>query len=120
MTRRRPRHFTRRALTVATLAVLAIPAFAGAALAQDIGDSYSPDPLTPLETWLVYGGTIAAGFLIAVVLTFLSSRGSGPSRYRPGRPWQHDEIWIGEPPAVADDERPHAAVPGSGGASGTW
>ncbi len=120
VTRRRLRHTARRALTVAALAFLTIPALSGAAFAQDIGDSYSPDPLTPLEAWIVYGGTIAVGFAVAIILTVLSSRGSGPSRYRPGGPWPHPEVWIGAPPAVAEDERPHVAAPGSGGASGTW
>jgi hypothetical protein len=92
----------------------------GAAWAQDVGDRYNPDPLTPLEAWIIYGGTIAAGFLIAIVLTVLSGRGSGPARYRPGRPWQHDEVWIGGPPTAADGEHPRVAAPGSGGASGTW
>ncbi|WP_131746087.1 hypothetical protein [Frankia sp. Cppng1_Ct_nod] len=120
MTRRRPRHTARRVLTVAALAFLAVPALSSVALAQDIGDSYSPDPLTALQAWAVYGGTIAGGFLVALVLTLLSTRDSGPSRYRPGRPWQHEEVWIGDPPTVAEGERPHVAAPGAGGASGTW
>ncbi|AEH08953.1 hypothetical protein FsymDg_1491 [Candidatus Protofrankia datiscae] len=122
VTRRRPRlTTTRRVLTVVTLAVLALPAMCGAALAQDIGDRYSPDPLTPLEAWAVYGGTIIGGFLVAIGLTLLSSRGSGPSRYRPGRSWEHDEVWVGDPPAAAaEGEHPHVASPGAGGASGSW
>jgi hypothetical protein len=91
-----------------------------AASAQDIGDKYSPDPLTALQNWAIYGGTIVGGFLIAIVFTALASRGGGPERYRPGRPWQHDEIWIGQRPEATEGERPRAAVPGSGGASGTW
>ncbi|WP_241255554.1 hypothetical protein [Candidatus Protofrankia californiensis] len=121
VTRRRPRHTTtRRVLTVVVMALLAIPAMCGAALAQDIGDRYSPAPLTPLEAWAIYGGTIVGGFLVATALTLLSSRNSSPSRYRPGHSWEHDEVWIGEPPAAAEGEHPHVASPGTGGASGTW
>jgi len=104
---------------VGVLVAAAMPALSVAASAQDIGDKYSPDPLTALQNWAIYGGTVVGGFLIAIILTALSGRG-GQDRYRPGRPWQHDEVWIGQRPEATEGERPRAAVPGSGGASGTW
>ncbi|MGF7237952.1 MAG: hypothetical protein ACQSGP_23780 [Frankia sp.] len=107
-------------LAVTGLTVATLPLLSTAALADDIGDSYSPDPLSALQAWAIYGGVVVGAFLLAIVLTLLSSRSSGPPRYRPGRPWSHDEIWVGDPPSVAEGERPHVALPGTGGASGRW
>nr|MDT0664501.1 hypothetical protein [Micromonospora sp. DSM 115978] len=114
-----------RLFAVAFLTLVALPLFASAAAAEavttgNVGEAYDPDPLTAIQAWAIYGGTIVGGFLIAVVLTMLSSRSSGPARYRPGQPWNHDEVWIGSEPKVAEGERARAAVPGTGGASGTW
>lgn len=100
--------------------MFSIPLFAGATFAQDVGTRYDPDPLSALEAWGIYGGTIVGGFLIAAILTALSSRRSGPSRYRPGQPWEHDEVWVGAKPEEIAGERPRSALPGAGGASGTW
>jgi hypothetical protein len=119
---------------VAVLTLLTVPLFTTAAFADGVGTHYDPDPLSPLRAWLIYGGTIVGGFLVAIVLAALSSRRSGPQRYRPGQPWEHGEIWVGgEPtpkadavrrpagqPIQADDEPADAATPGSGGASGSW
>ena len=122
------RRGARRALTLAVLTVLTVPLFSAAAFAADgdgrIGTKYNPDPLSALDTWLIYGGTIVGGFLLAFILTALSSRKSS-KRYRPGRPWQHDSVWVGgEPPAGESDDpskEPAGTVtPGSGGASGKW
>jgi len=118
------RRYVRRVLSVAVLTLAAVPLLALPASAQDagigkIGNSYDPDPLTGLEAWAIYGGTIAGGFLIAILLTALSSRGSS-TRYRPGQPWEHDEVWIGKSPDAVEGERPRAAVPEAGGASGSW
>jgi hypothetical protein len=110
----------RRVLAVAALTLLALPLFAATALAQDVGQPYDPDPLSPMEAWAIYGGTVLGGFLVAVALTALSSRRTGPPRYRPGQPWEHDELWIGPKPEVTEGERAGAAVPGAGGASGSW
>jgi hypothetical protein len=114
----------RRVLSVAALTAAILPLLASIASAQDasvgrIGNAYDPDPLTGLEAWAIYGGTIVGGFLIATILTVLSSRGSS-TRYRPGQPWDHDEVWIGKTPDAAEGDAPHAALPGSGGTSGSW
>ncbi|MCK9896824.1 hypothetical protein [Frankia sp. AgB32] len=110
----------RRVLTVAGLALFAVPVFAATASASEIGTRYNPDPLTALQTWGIYGGAIVGGFLVATLLAAWSSRSSGPVRYRPGQPWEHDEVWIGTRPEEIDGEREQKAVPGAGGASGNW
>ncbi len=125
--RTRPvRRGARRAATLAVLTALAVPLFSAAALADtgQIGTKYNPDPLSPLDTWLIYGGTIVGGFLLALILTALSGRKSS-ERYRPGQPWQHDSIWLGGESAEQDaadssKETAGTATPGSGGASGKW
>jgi|GEM_PF-2774136 len=124
---RRPvRRGARRALTLAALTTLTVPLFSAAALADggQIGTHYNPDPLSAMESWLIYGGTIAGGFLLALILTALSG-GKSSDRYRPGQPWRHDEVWLGGESAAADatpaaQESAQTSAPGSGGASGKW
>jgi hypothetical protein len=111
-------------VTLAVLTIITVPLFSAAALADGgrIGTKYNPDPLSPLDTWLIYGGTIVGGFLLALILTALSTRKSS-ERYRPGQPWQHGSVWLGGESAEADDaskEPAGTATPGSGGASGKW
>ncbi len=117
--RRLRRFFSVAALTVAILPLLSSGAFAQQAGVGKIGDTYDPDPLTGIEAWAIYGGTIVGGFLIAITLTALASRGSS-TRYRPGQPWDHDEVWIGKSPDVAEGGKPRTTIPGSGGTSGSW
>ncbi|WP_242424845.1 hypothetical protein [Frankia sp. EI5c] len=101
------------------MSLFTVPFLAVSASAQDVGTPYDPDPLSAVQAWAIYGGTVVGGFLLAVVLTALTSRMSRPSRYRPGQPWVHDETWIGAKPEDLDEKR-SAATPGAGGASGTW
>jgi hypothetical protein len=110
----------RRVLTVAGLALFAVPVFAVTASAGEIGTPYDPDPLTPVQSFAIYGGTILGGFVIAVLLAAWSSRKTGPARYRPGQPWEHEEIWIGAKPEQIEGDRARSTVPGAGGASGNW
>jgi hypothetical protein len=119
------RRGARRALTLAALTTLTVPLFSSVALADTgrVGTKYNPDPLSTLDAFLIYGGTIVGGFALAIILTALSFRKS--SRYRPGQPWQHDSVWVGGEPAsgaaaAAGDGEPTATAPGSGGASGKW
>lgn len=120
------RRGARRVLTLAVLTAVTVPLFSAGALADvgQIGTKYNPDPLSALDTWLIYGGVIVGGFLVALILTALSFRRSS-ERYRPGQPWQHDSVWLGgesTEPVAADTPREPAetATPGSGGASGKW
>ncbi|MCK9876322.1 hypothetical protein MXD59_11135 [Frankia sp. Ag45/Mut15] len=110
----------RRVLTVAGLAMFTVPVFAATASAAEIGTKYNPDPLTVLQTWGIYGGAIAGGFLIAILLAAWSGRRSGPTRYRPGQAWEHDDVWVGKRPEELEGAREEKAVPGAGGASGNW
>jgi hypothetical protein len=105
-------------LTVTVLAVSAVFLLSSAAAAQDIGDKHSPDPLSALSAWLIYGGTVGGGFLIATILSLASSRGRTP-RYRPGRPWPYPVVWFGPQPHDSG-ARPKVALPGAGGARGRW
>ncbi|WP_232234886.1 MULTISPECIES: hypothetical protein [Frankia] len=116
----RSRIAPRRVLTVVGLALFAVPVFAVSASAGEIGTPYNPDPLTAVQSWAIYGGTIVGGFVIAILLAAWSSRKSGPVRYRPGQPWEHDEIWIGSKPEEIEGEQTKTALPGAGGASGNW
>jgi hypothetical protein len=125
------RRGARRALTLTVLTAVTLPLFSAAALADGgrIGTKYNPDPLSPLDTWLIYGGTIVGGFLLAIVLTALSGRKS-TERYRPGQPWDHDAVQLGGDAGdrAAGDlagtetskEPAGTATPASGGASGQW
>jgi len=123
---RRPvRRGARRALTLAALTTLTVPLFSAAAFADGgrIGTHYSPDPLSTMQSWLIYGGTIVGGFIVALVLTALSG-GKSSDRYRPGQSWDHREVWLGgEGAADADttsQETAGTTAPGAGGASGSW
>ena len=131
VTRRPVRRGARRALTLAALTVVAVPLFSSTAFAATqggsrIGTKYNPDPLSILDSFLIYGGTIVGGFAVAIILTALSERKKS-SRYRPGQPWQHDSVWVGGTPTqataeetAAEEGETTATAPGSGGASGKW
>ncbi|WP_238431126.1 hypothetical protein [Frankia nepalensis] len=95
----------RRALTLAALTTLTLPLFSAAAFADGgrIGTQYDPDPLSALDAWLIYGGTIVGGFLLALILTAASTR-KGDSRNRPAQPWQHGEVRVGSEPAARNAE----------------
>jgi hypothetical protein len=118
-----PRRGRRRAAVLsaalAVLALVSVGLVAGPASAKDIGDTYSPDPLSPLAAVGLYVGIPAA---ISLISAFLAIRGTrGVSRYRPGRAWPHEQKWFGELPAEEHEgERRKVAVPGAGGASGRW
>ncbi len=107
-------------LVLAVLTAGALPVLASGAAAQDIGDRHNPDPLSALQAWLIYGGIVAGGFLVAIVFMLLSGRGGRAYRYRPGQPWTYDPVWFGPRPQVEEGRRPRAALPGAGGASGRW
>jgi hypothetical protein len=96
------------------LGALQLPASA------DIGDHYTPKPLHLAVTLGLFVG-IPVGFAILVaLLTLRQPRTTGSLRYRPGRPWGFDNVWFGARPQESADGRPRVAVPGTGGASGSW
>ena len=96
------------------LGALQLPASA------DIGDHYTPDPLHLAVTLGVFVGIPLGFFLIVASLTLRQPRQTGALRYRPGRPWGFDAVWFGARPQESTDGRPRVAVPGTGGASGSW
>lgn len=83
-----------------------------------IGDVYSPGGLSLPVTLLFYIGIPLAGFFLAALMAFRPSKGSS-RRYRPGRPWSHEPVWLGDVSAL-EQEPTRAALPGAGGASGSW
>lgn len=96
------------------LGALQLPASA------DIGDHYTPQPLHLALVLGVFVG-IPLGFVLLVAsLTLRQPRTTGALRYRPGRPWGFDNVWFGARPQESPDGRPRVAVPGTGGASGSW
>jgi hypothetical protein len=96
------------------LGALQLPASA------DIGDHYTPRPLHLAVTLGVFVGIPLAFFLLVASLTLRQPRTTGALRYRPGRPWGFDNVWFGARPQESTDGRSRVAVPGTGGASGSW
>jgi hypothetical protein len=109
---------------VKRLAVIAagviIPLFvsAGPALAKlkpDVGEVPGPS-LGVGDTILIFVVIPLGAFLVIAGLSLLPSALSRP-RYRPGRPWEHEPTWIGEPGESADGASGSTA---RGGASAEW
>ena len=96
------------------LGALQLPASA------DIGDHYTPQPLHLAVLLGVFVGIPLAFVIIVAALTMRQPRATGALRYRPGRPWGFDAVWFGARPQESKDGRPRVAVPGTGGASGSW
>ena len=87
------------------------------------------------ETALIYVGSPLAISLVVTILFVGPGELKKPSRYRPGRPWQHPAAWYLPHEIVAETthQSTHRAVPGAvqqppaardasafGGASGEW
>jgi hypothetical protein len=94
-------------------------ATAGPALAKvkpDDGEVTGPS-LGLGNTILLFVVVPVAAFLVISALAVLPYSLSKP-RYRPGKPWDHEPLWIGGPSA------PHAVGPteasARGGASAEW
>jgi hypothetical protein len=95
---------------------VATPASA-AVLAKDIGDAYDPSALSLPIALGLFVGLPLLGFLISGLLAFRPQRDR--ARYRPGRPWDHDTEWFGQPPEHSNERR-RMALPHAGGVSGRW
>lgn len=83
-----------------------------------------------VETLLIFVGVPALGFAVLAVLVYAGGARRAP-RYRPGRGWNHDDVWYLPRPApgnshsaaaltAGDTPAAGALRPASGGASGTW
>jgi hypothetical protein len=96
----------------------ALPAAADNTQFGKIGDVYSPSGLPLPATLLLFVGIPLIGFIVAGLLAFQPSKDAN-RRYRPGRPWTHEPVWFGDESAL-EREPQRAALPGAGGASGSW
>jgi hypothetical protein len=116
---------TRIAQRVAAIAIgIAIPVFAsaGPALAKlkpDNGEVPGPS-LGAGNTILVFVVIPLGAFLVISGLSLLPSALKRP-RYRPGKSWDHNAAWIGDPMEAAPAEAAaEAASTAKGGASAEW
>lgn len=86
--------------------------------------------MTVVQTLLVYVGVPALGFAVVAALVFAGGSGRG-ARYRPGRGWNHEDVWYLPRPATANGHSTPQLTAGAtsfensartarGGASGTW
>ncbi len=82
-----------------------------------VGDVYSPQGLSLPITLLLFVGIPALGFVIGGLLAFGPK--PGHRRYRPGRAWTFEPVWFGDESAL-EQEPTRAALPGAGGAHGSW
>jgi len=104
---------------IAVGAIVPVLIFAGPALAKtkpDDGEGHGHS-LGLAKTLLIFVVVPIAAFLLISALAVLPSALSKP-RYRPGKPWEHEPLWIGGPTA------PQAVAPtdtsARGGASAEW
>ncbi|MBV9869315.1 MAG: hypothetical protein JO214_01690 [Frankiaceae bacterium] len=114
---------TRIAQRIAVLAVgTALPVLVGAGTAladlkPDDGQVHGPS-LGAGDTLLLFVVIPVGLFLLIAALSVLPSALSRP-RYRPGKPWDHDAAWIGDPMESAP--APTGIEPSArGGASAEW
>jgi hypothetical protein len=108
-----------RVAVIATCTVMPLLVTAGPALAKvKPDDGEVPGPSLGLgNTILLFVVVPLGAFLLISALALLPSALSKP-RYRPGKPWDHEPMWIGgptEPLAV-----PPADPSARGGASAEW
>jgi hypothetical protein len=112
--------FARRAAVIATGAFVSLVVTAGPVLAgtkPDDGEGHQNHDLTTLGVLVRFVIIPLGAFLIIAALAVLPSSLSKP-RYRPGKPWDHEPLWIGGPtdpqPVTPTDPR------AQGGASAEW
>jgi hypothetical protein len=118
------RRVAARLVTIAVGVALPVLTAAAPALAlhRDDGSGSGGPSLGAGLTILYYVVIPVGAFLVIAALAILPSTLSKP-RYRPGRPWEHDGNWFGEP---ADGESGEQATDGGardsarGGASAEW
>jgi hypothetical protein len=108
---------TGRIAVLVTGAVLPVLVTAGPALATlKPDDGEVPGPSLGIGNTLLVFVVIPLGvFLVIAALALLPSALSRP-RYRPGKTWDHDPTWIGEP--TGSPSAPSSSA--QGGASAEW
>jgi hypothetical protein len=108
-----------RIAVIATCTLVPLLVTAGPALAKvKPDDGEVPGPSLGLANTLLLFVVVPVGaFLLIAALAVLPSA-LGKPRYRPGKPWDHDPLWIDGPaePAAVPPAEPSAR----GGASAEW
>lgn len=107
----------RRIAVIVTGVLVPLLATAGPALANiKPDDGQVPGPSLGLgDTLLLFVVIPVGAFLIIAGLAVLPSALSRP-RYRPGKPWEHEATWVGEPTSPSTE----AETTARGGASAEW
>ena len=114
----------RTCITAATASLAALPALVlaqGDGIRPDvnfIGNPHDPAPLGIPQILGLFVAIPLGLFCVIAIIVYVRRSGSGAYEYRPGRPWRFDAEWYGARPGQSD--QPRAAMPGAGGASGSW
>ena len=83
-----------------------------------IGNPHDPAPLGIPQILGLFVAIPLGLFCVIAIIVYVRRSGSGAYEYRPGRPWRFEAEWYGARPEQSD--QPRAAMPGAGGASGSW
>ena len=83
-----------------------------------IGNPYDPAPLSIPQIWGLFVAIPLGLFCVIAIIVYVRRGGTGAYEYRPGRPWRFEAEWFGARPEQS--EQPRMAMPGAGGASGSW
>ena len=83
-----------------------------------IGHAYDPAPLSVVQILGLFVAIPLGLLLVIAIIVYVRRGGNGAYQYRPGRPWRFDSEWYGARPE--DSDQPRMAMPGAGGASGSW
>ena len=111
-------------ITAATASLAALPTILiaqGGGINDDvnlIGNPHDPAPLSIPQIIGLFIAIPLGYFLIVALIVYVRRGGSGAYEYRPGRPWRFEPEWFGAQPEQSD--QPRVAMPGAGGASGSW
>ena len=111
-------------ITAATASLAALPALVltqGDGTRPDvnlIGIPHDPAPLSLPQILGLFVAIPLGLFCVIALIVYVRRGGTGAYEYRPGRPWRFEAEWFGARPEQS--EQPRMAMPGAGGASGSW
>ena len=112
---------TRITAATALLLPLLLPFSADGGTRDDvnlIGNAYDPAPLSVAQILGLFVAIPLGLLLVIAIIVYVRRGGTGAYQYRPGRPWRFEAEWYGARPEQSD--QPRVAMPGAGGASGSW
>ena len=112
---------TRITAAAASLALLPAVVLAQSGIHDDvnlIGQPHDPAPLSIPEILGLFVAIPLGLFFLVAIIVYVHRGGTGAYEYRPGRPWRFEPEWFGARPEQSD--QPRMAMPGAGGASGSW